>query len=57
MVSSTPDIKNVIETDTIKGETVLCFSSLIDSSAGGKRLGLTSAEYFIVDENTSVIGA
>lgn len=57
VVSSTPDILDIIESHTIKSKTTLSFSPLIYSSACCKWFRLSSAENSIVDKNTSMIGS
>lgn len=57
MIATTPDILNIIKSNTIKSKTALCFSSLIDSSSCCEGLRFSSAEDFVIYEDTSVIGS
>ena len=57
MISSTPNILNIIESNTVKSKTAFSFSSFIDSSSSSEWLRFSSAEYFIIDKNTGVIRA
>lgn len=55
MISSTPDISNIIESNSIKCQAIFSFSSFIDSSSSCKRFRLSATEYFIIDQNTCMV--
>lgn len=57
VISSTPYILNIIKSNTVERKTTLGFSSFIDSSTSRERLRFSSAEDFIIYEDTSVISA
>lgn len=55
VVPSAPYVYYVVESYTIEGQTVLCFTPFIDSPACGKRFRLASAENFVINQDAGVI--
>jgi hypothetical protein len=55
VIPSAPNISDIIKSNSVKSQTILSFSSLVDSSACGKRLRFSPAENPIVDQDTSMV--
>ena len=57
MIPSTPHICHISKPNSVKSQTVLSFSPLVDSPSRSKRFRLPSTKDPVIDQNASMIGA